>query len=143
MAELNAVLVGPDGDRELIFIETEKLREQLKSLHPKMLVLLLEAVRFAKKCGWTPCLTSIYRTQQENRNAGAETEIHCTIPHRAVDLRTKNVNPTYVSDLDKHLDTNWIYDPMRPKLTCSYEKLHGTGPHLHLQVCDATVRRTK
>jgi len=137
----NWVFVGPNGERELVYITQDRQKEELGDLHPKMHELLFDAVMFAKKLGWQLRITSIYRTHEENENAGALSTIHCQKPHRAVDIGALKVSPTLIRDLDKHLDDNWVYDPMRPKLTCSYETLHGTGPHIHLQVSPATRRR--
>lgn len=138
---MNAVFVGPAGERSLVTVDTNRLRDELLALDPKMVDVFYDAVTFAKRCGWQLQITSIFRTRTENRETGATTEIHCQAPHRAIDIRTRGVSPELVRDLDLYLDTRWEYDPERPKLSVSYEKKHGTGPHIHLQVCDRTVRR--
>lgn len=90
--------------------------------------------------GWLLCVTSIYRTDQENRDAGAKTSIHCY--WRAVDIRTRNVDPEWVTDVTKWANGRWIYDPNRPHLPLVYSAVHGTGPHMHVQICTNTRLRS-
>ena len=65
--------------------------------------------------------------------------VHCTIPLRGMDIRSRIFpDPQAVVD---DINDNWIYDPDRPWLMCAIYHDTGRGPHIHLQVCDNTVRR--
>jgi hypothetical protein len=114
--------------------------DELRHLAPRMAEVLDDAVTFAARLGWTITITSVYRTPREDELLGGS-RIHCQAPHRAVDIRTRDVDDRLVADLDRHLDDGWVYCPDRPKLTVSYGAKHGSGPHLHLQVSPTTRRR--
>lgn len=89
--------------------------------------------------GWLPCVTSIFRTPEENAAAEAKTTIHCL--WRAVDLRTRNAEQTWIDALTQWVNEQWAYDPARPRLPVAYSAPHGNGPHLHVQSHDHTMRR--
>lgn len=114
--------------------------DELKHVCSRLADVFEDAVVFAAKLGWTLQITSIYRTPREDELLGGS-RVHCQAPHRAIDVRTRDIDPKFVADLDRHLDESWVYDPGRPKLTVSYGAKHGSGPHLHLQVCNETRRR--
>jgi len=82
-------------------------------------------------------LTSAYRLKKIHPN---DSGIHCTIPLRAFDLRSRDFeDPIKIrDDINKH----WIYDPNRPWLSvCVYHNI-GNGFHFHIQVCAYTERRS-
>ena len=56
---------------------------------------------------------------------------------RGIDIRSHVFeDPQKVTDeINKH----WIYDPLRPEKTCALYHDSGQGPHIHLQVCEATI----
>lgn len=91
--------------------------------------------------GWLFCVTSIYRTDQENRDAQAKTSIHCY--WRAVDIRTRGIDPAWVEDVTKWANERWVYDFTRLALPIAYSAAHGSGPHLHLQICANTCLRSR
>jgi len=101
---------------------------------------LEDALTIAARLGWRLVLTCVYRTPTEDADLGGS-GIHSTKPHRAVDIRTKDVDARLVRDLEKYLDERWIYDPKRSKIPLCYTAPHGNAPHMHLQVCQATERR--
>ena len=89
-------------------------------------------------------VVSIYRTAEENTAAGARTRVHVTNPHRAADLRIRNLGDGLQRKADavaEVLNTLWSYDPKRSRLKVAISKPHGTGPHIHIQVHPRTIRR--
>lgn len=63
--------------------------------------------------------------------------IHCQIPLRAIDLRSRGiVAPSKIRDM---INKNWTYDPKRKRLrVCVYHDT-GLGYHFHIQVHPNTV----
>jgi len=92
-----------------------------------------------KEFGWIPCITSIFRTPEENEEAGATTTIHCV--WRAIDVRTRNIHPEIVEAVTKYTNERWMYDANRPSKPVAFSKPHGNGPHIHFQVHQNTARR--
>ncbi len=81
-------------------------------------------------------VTCIYRPREEDKAIGGS-GIHSSIPHRAIDLRVKNFEGDFQAKADSvaaSLNALWTYDPTRPHLKVAISKLHGSGPHIHLQV---------
>lgn len=93
----------------------------------------------SSELGWIPCVTSIWRSVQENALAEAKTQIHCF--WRAIDFRTKDRPESDVVTATRWINERWVYDASRPDLPVAYSAPHGTGLHLHLQVHSATVLR--
>jgi len=68
-------------------------------------------------------------------------------PFRAIDVRIRNLSsrPEVAQEqaeaLADRLNKVWAYDPKRPHLCVAVAKLHGTGPHIHLQVHPRTAKR--
>jgi hypothetical protein len=83
-------------------------------------------------------ISSIYRTEDENRRAGAKTAIHCQTPHRALDVAGTSLPQIELDTISDAVNARWTYDPSRPWLPVAYSAKHGTGPHIHLQVSSAT-----
>jgi len=89
-------------------------------------------------------VTCIFRTPEEEETAGGKSGVHMTNPHRAIDLRIKNLVGDYqlkANALAETLNSLWIYDPTRPNLKVAISKVHGSGPHVHLQVSNNTERK--
>lgn len=110
----------------------------------KLPVLLLDIIENAAEYavttwGWIFCVTSIFRTPEENAQALAKTAIHCY--WRAVDIRTRGCEQEWIDDVTNWINDRFIYDPRRPALPVAYSAPHGDGPHLHLQVCEDTMPR--
>lgn len=91
------------------------------------------------KCKWNFRITSCFRTQEENADAGGKTLIHCL--WRAIDVGAADVEQEWIDFITDYANTKWVYDPSRPKIPVCYSAPHGSGPHLHFQVCDQTRRR--
>jgi hypothetical protein len=91
-------------------------------------------------------VTSIHRTEEENKAAMAKSRIHVVgPPYRAMDIRVRNLGIQFqekAEDLAKRLNALWQYDPERPTKPVAYAKPHGTGSHLHCQSHPRTVRRS-
>ena len=83
----------------------------------------------------TLTITCIGRTKEEDKALGAS-GVHSTgEPWRAIDVRIRTL-PDYQNAADEMADvlnSTWEYDPVRPGKSVAVSKLHGTGPHIHLQ----------
>lgn len=125
-------------------ITEEAQGHELERLHPMLCLIFADALGFAARLGWTVTVTSIFRSRLDDQRLGG-TRVHCQYPHRAIDIRTAGIRPELVADLERHLKSRWIYDPVRPGLPVAYGagtgESHGSGPHLHLQAMDLTRRR--
>jgi hypothetical protein len=120
------------------------LRQQQEWDDPRlsdgMKAIVMDAANYAfVTWGWLLCLTSIFRTYEENVVAEAKTTIHCV--WRAVDVRTRTAEQDWIDALTAYVNKGWAYDPERPSLPVAYSAPHGDGPHLHLQIHAHTVRR--
>lgn len=92
---------------------------------------------------WPPTellVGDIHRTAEENAAAEAKTDIHVVgPPFRAIDVRVSNLtgNPQEAADhIGALVNARYVYDPTRPGMVVAYTVPHGTGPHVHLQVCE-------
>jgi len=97
--------------------------------HPKLIALnMWFVVRYSN-----PTMTSSYR---KNKIHPEDSGIHCTIPLRATDWRSRDYpEPEKIAeDINKH----WSYDPQRPELKCCIYHDTGRGFHFHLQVHERT-----
>ena len=127
----------------MIYYRDQRLLAEATERHP-MLVEVMHALDLeAEKVGWKKVIvTSMWRSRAENRAAGAKTLIHCQKPIRAADIRIRDVDPALVELVGTALNLKYQYDKNQPKLNVAFWKLHGTGPHLHLQVHNNTRRRS-
>ena len=56
---------------------------------------------------------------------------------RGIDIRSRCfADPQKIAD---EINRHWTYDPLRPEKICALYHDSGQGPHIHLQVCEATV----
>lgn len=89
-------------------------------------------------------VTSFNRLVAEDRALGA-TGIHSDgPPWRAIDIRVISLGPDYVRMVDElavQINRDWSYDSDRANLNVAVSQRHGTGPHLHIQICQRTRRR--
>lgn len=127
--------------RPLLFKNSE-IEEQWDNdvrKHPMLEIViddLVEAVY--EEFGWLPTMTSFIRSPEEDKELGGS-GIHPT--GRAADLRTRGVAKQAVAWAVSYLNGKYEYDPRRPSMPVAYAKPHGNGPHLHVQVHNATVLR--
>ena len=125
------ILTGRLG-REILDLD-DNLREILKDL-----LIMWPAPQMA--------ITCIHRTEEENRLAMARSLIHVVgPPYRAIDIRVRNLGENFQEEADSlahRVNTFWQYDPTRPNKPTAYAKVHGTGPHIHLQTHPRTRRKT-
>jgi len=56
---------------------------------------------------------------------------------RGIDLRSSVFNDPQA--IANEINTHWKYDPARPHMVCALYHDSGQGPHIHLQVCEATI----
>ena len=118
--------------------------QELQNVQPELREILEDALNHWP--GDTMEINCIYRTQEEEEAAGGKTGVHMTTPHRAVDLRVKNLGLNFQGKADavaEVLNDLWSYDPSpsRTNLKVAVSKLHGSGPHVHVQVHPKTQRR--
>lgn len=87
--------------------------------------------------------TSIHRTQQEDEALGGSGVHRVGPPWRAFDLGTvaRGITQERADAIAEYVNRRWIYDPGRPQMQVAISKPHGSGPHLHCQAIDATIRR--
>lgn len=101
---------------------------------------------------WIPCVNDIFRTAQESvridaasvaglgmgRPAGS-TSPHCV--WQAADFSVRGVSPAHVKALTEWCNSTWVYNPSDARHSVALSSPHGTGAHLHIQVCPATRLR--
>jgi len=116
--------------------------QELQNVQPELREILEDALNHWP--GDTMEITCIYRTQEEEEAAGGKTGVHRTTPHRAVDLRVKNLGLNFQGKADavaEVLNDLWRYNEAKPNLKVAVSKPHGSGPHLHVQSHPHTKRR--
>ena len=115
----------------------------IKIIDPKVFKGILEVpydrklIALALWYAWrynNPTITSAHRYQKA---WDGDSGIHMTIPCRALDWSIAGLEDPQkaVDDINNH----WEYDPARPELKCAICHNVGQGPHIHMQVCEATV----
>lgn len=108
--------------------------------HRKAVVLLYDIIEFCKKNHLpVPTITSAWR---EKRIHPRDSGIHCTIPCRAFDLRSKDYTADQIAQIETYVNRWWIYDTDRPHMRCVMCHDVGFGMHFHFQVHPKTIRRT-
>lgn len=88
-------------------------------------------------------VTCIFRDQDEDDALGGS-GVHSCIPYRAIDIRVKNLAGDFQVKADEvaaTINSTWAYDPERPRFNVAISKMHGSGPHIHLQVSSNTERK--
>lgn len=119
--------------------------------NPALSPLLKQIVQAAVAYGqavfdWTPLVTCIYRTPDENDAIYGGHGDHLMGVHvvwRGVDVRTRGAPIDAPRLTCAWASAKWIYDPKRPAMQVAF--LEGTvkdassGPHAHFQVSPATV----
>lgn len=124
-------------------IDVRRLREYRQLMDP--LPEIIDDVLLAWPVG-VCYVTSIHRTPSENPEGA--TQIHVVgPPYRAVDFGTLNIDADAddrwqdVIQVASRVNALWVYDPNRPNLKVCVDKIHGTAPHLHVQVHPSTRAR--
>jgi len=99
---------------------------------------------------WPPTdliVGDIYRTEAEETVAGGISGIHRVgPPYRAIDVRVTNLTGDHqaaAAAIGEMINRRYVYDPARPTKLVAVTQPHGTGPHVHLQVCGGTMFRTQ
>ena len=98
---------------------------------------------------WPPSadmvIVDIWRDADEEIAAGGKSGIHTVgPPYRAIDIRVTNLGgdpQVWADSLGAMVNAKYVYDPARPMKLVAVTQPHGTGPHVHLQVCFATTLR--
>lgn len=107
-------------------------------VHHLLRLVFADAVVFMARLPWEPLITDVYRTLAEEKAQQSSGVHHAW---RAVDVRTRDIDPKLVEDVRRYLEGRWAYDPMRPAKILCYTAEHGSGPHMHIQVTDRTQLR--
>lgn len=107
--------------------------------HNKLTLMLYDLCKFCDKQGFhDPVITSGWRSKRIHPN---DSGIHCTIPCRAFDIRSRIYSTNEISAIVDYLCEWWIYDVDRPHMKpCIYHNT-GQGWHFHCQVHNNTIRR--
>ena len=130
-----------------LILNARRVREWVRA-HPTLREIIADVVDNwpAEYCQ----LNDIHRSFAENEKAGAKTQIHVQgPPWRAADFGARDLGRTAgqawdaVAAIADKINAIWIYDPARPAMQVAVSSQHGTGPHLHVQVCATTQRRAK
>jgi len=119
---------------------TQGQLQNLGSLHPTLMKILEDLL--AAWPGKSMVVTSIYRTREEDKALGGS-GVHATTPHRALDIRVRNLSGDFQAKADEVADVInafWVYDTERPTKHVAISKVHGSGPHIHVQVHPRTQR---
>jgi hypothetical protein len=108
-------------------------------LWPLARQIVLDAAEYAfQRHGWIFVVTSCIRSAEEDAALGGS-GLH--VAGRAVDLSVRGVTKTALKDVNLYVNGTWEYDPSRPNLLVWFDKKHGTGPHVHVQVSIKTKKR--
>lgn len=84
-------------------------------------------------------VTCIYRTPSEDSALKASGIHSAAPPYRAIDIRIRNLDwdlkkaQEKADEIAAAINAEWVYDSSRSHLKVAVSKMHGTGPHLHLQ----------
>jgi len=119
---------------------TQGQLQNLKDLHPTLVKILDDLIDAWP--GKNMIITSIYRTREEDKALGGS-GVHATIPHRAIDIRVRNLSGDFQAkgeEVANVINAFWVYDPERPTKNVAIAKVHGSGPHVHVQVHPRTQR---
>ena len=119
------------------------MREELERVHARLLDVLFDLVHVWPR---RPMVISVERTPGQAGIMGSKSP-HTTHPCRACDIRTHDIAELQIANAASFLNRRWSYDPTRPsKMVANIETgltPGATGPHLHIQVHDATVLRAE
>lgn len=129
---------------------------QLPQRNPQLKRVLDGAADYAfAEWGWILCIGDILRTRAES----IETDARSTAPGglgmgrpagsisphcvwAAADIvRIHLVPREHVDALVEWINATWIYRPGDKRHVVADARPHGTGPHIHIQVCSETVLR--
>ena len=113
------------------------------NIHPTLKLVLADIIN-----NWltaTLFITSFNRTNEEDISMEASGIHSSGPPWRAIDIRILDLDPDPIKcqqladTICEKVNKSWTYDPSRPTLLVAFCKPHGTGPHVHLQVCYSTI----
>jgi hypothetical protein len=132
--------------KETLLVLDRRRAKEFSKLDPRLIEMVDLALAHwpVSRC----YVSSIYRTEAEEKAAGGKSGIHCIRnPHRAIDLSAYNINGK-VEDkwracgrVGSEINRVWAYDPKRPEKAVAVSEKHGTGPHLHLQCHTRTGKK--
>lgn len=134
----------------IVIVGRDQLRDLVR-LAPMLYEVIEEARRVWPQAKMT--LGSMHRTLAEekvieHRTGKPTSKIHTALPVRACDLPMRyrgTVDARWEScgRVARGLNRAFVYDPVRPTIGVAFAAKHGTGPHVHLQVHPATIRRRR
>lgn len=133
--------------------KTERIGVEWNSgqVNPLLHAIVLKAAdRAAQRWNWDFVLTCIYRSPDENDALYGSSGRHRTGVHvlwRAVDIRTRDADPSAVLDITTYINDRYEYDPGREGMHVALPEgggmLGSTAAHLHLQVSPETRLRSE
>lgn len=111
--------------------------EELKYIHPYLLVMWADIVRFCFDSKLpAPIITCLCRTEEEEAEAGAETRSH--MQRRALDLRSSIYTKTQIELITNYVNANWIKYAAKNSQGqirgAVYHRVKDGAFHFHIQI---------
>jgi hypothetical protein len=116
----------------MVYVKSVEIFRHLmeRKYHPKLVEVVMDTIHLIHEKGLGACCTSAYRPGDKG--------VHGTDPGRGFDLRTWDAPDEVWYDICETINSAWQYDPLRPHMKVAMYHDIGRGPHLHLQVHNAT-----
>jgi hypothetical protein len=116
--------------------ETENI-EELKYIHPYLLLIFADIVRFCYDSKIpAPIITCLARTEEEECEAGAETRGH--MQRRALDLRSSIYNKQQIETITNYINSHWVKYAAKNSQGqvrgAVYHRVEGGVFHFHIQL---------
>lgn len=107
----------------------ERLKSEFWLIDPRLRQILCDMEVLAWPEPMT--ITSIIRSEAENKAAGASSDIH--VFRRAADVRL--FSPETTENVVRTISQMYVYDPKRPNFKTAFvHKVPGGAEHIHVQV---------
>lgn len=119
-------------------IKDESEIEELKYIHPYLLLIFADLTRFCYDSKLpAPVISCLARTKVEEAQAGAESTSHLT--RRALDLRSSIYTKQQIDTICNYLNTNWgakygAKNSQGQIRLAIYHRVEGGAFHMHLQI---------
>ena len=101
--------------------------------HPMLLLIVADMMLYISASGYSPVVTSLIRTPDQNRRVGSVSDTHTT--GRSMDFRAKDWDEKFIKDFTNHFSEK--YKGKGATGSDGKEKLlvfHGEGENFHLHV---------
>jgi hypothetical protein len=110
----------------------------LMHLHPMVVLIMVDMILFVSSNGYTPMITSVIRTPDQNKRVGSTSDVHTT--GRGVDLRCKDWSEDFKKEFKTYFENK--YKGHGATGHDGKEKLvviHGEGENIHCHIQVARV----